>query len=84
MAPVRFSVGWPVLAELRGAGFLLGLRCAVPNTDIVARLREHGLLTVAAAENVVRLLPPLIIDETHIDEALGILERVCADWAKAA
>ena len=65
-------------------GLLLGLRCVVPNGDMMARLREQGLLTVAAAENVLRLVPPLIIEESHIDEAMGILERVCADWARAA
>ncbi|MEE8187653.1 MAG: aspartate aminotransferase family protein [Kiloniellales bacterium] len=73
-----------LFAEVRGAGFLLGLRCVVPNGDMMARLREQGLLTVAAAENVLRLLPPLIIEQSHVDEAMGILERVCADWAKAA
>lgn len=73
-----------VLMELRGAGLLLGLKCAVPNGDLVARLREAGLLTVPAAENVVRLLPPLMIEEGHLDEALVILERTCAGFAKAA
>ncbi len=73
-----------VLTELRGAGLLLGLKCAVPNGDLVARLREGGLLTVPAAENVVRLLPPLVIEEGHLDEALIILERTCAGFAKAA
>ncbi len=73
-----------VLAELRGAGLLLGLRCVVPGAEMVARLREQGLLAVPAAENVVRLLPPLVVEESHIEEALGILERVCADWTKAA
>jgi acetylornithine/N-succinyldiaminopimelate aminotransferase len=70
-----------VIAEVRGAGLMLGLKCVVPNTDLVARLRESGLLTVAAGDNVVRILPPLIIDENHVDEALGILERVCAAWS---
>ncbi len=73
-----------VLAELRAAGMLIGLRCVVPNADMVARLREHGLLSAPAAENVVRLLPPLVVEQAHVEEALGILERVCADWAKAA
>jgi acetylornithine/N-succinyldiaminopimelate aminotransferase len=73
-----------VVAEVRGTGFLDGLRCVVPNGDMVARLREAGLLTAPAAENVVRLLPPLIVEDAQIDEALGILERVCADWAQAA
>ncbi|MHA1599343.1 MAG: aminotransferase class III-fold pyridoxal phosphate-dependent enzyme, partial [Alphaproteobacteria bacterium] len=73
-----------VIADVRGAGLLLGLRCVVPNVEVVARLREHGLLTVPAAENTIRIMPPLIIEDSHIDEAIGILERVCGEWAKAA
>jgi len=73
-----------VLEELRGAGLMIGLKCVVPNTELVAKLREHGLLTVGAAENVVRLLPPLIIEEAQVEEAVQSLERACASWAKAA
>jgi len=73
-----------IFAEVRGLGFLLGLRCVVPNTEMVGRLREAGLLTAGAAENVIRLLPPLIITERQVDEAVAILDRVAADWAKAA
>ncbi|MEJ2015717.1 MAG: aspartate aminotransferase family protein [Limibacillus sp.] len=67
-----------VLAEVRGAGLMLGLKCHVPNTDLIAALRERHMLTVGAAENVIRLLPPLIINEGHIDEALDTLEAACA------
>jgi acetylornithine/N-succinyldiaminopimelate aminotransferase len=70
-----------VFAELRGAGMLLGLRCVLPNGDVIVRLQEQGLLTVSAGENVIRLLPPLIIDERHIDEAVGIIERVARSFA---
>jgi acetylornithine/N-succinyldiaminopimelate aminotransferase len=73
-----------VIESVRGAGLLLGLKCAVPNTEMIARLRAEGLITVAAGDNVVRVLPPLIIDERHVDEALAILERVCGAWARAA
>jgi len=73
-----------VFAEVRGVGLLLGLRCVVPNTEMVTRLREAGLLTAGAAENVIRLLPPLIIEERHVDEAAGILDRVATHWAEAA
>ncbi len=73
-----------VLDSLRGAGLMLGLKCVVPNTELVAKLREEGLLTVGAAENVVRLLPPLIIEETQVEEAAEAIERTCATWAKAA
>jgi acetylornithine/N-succinyldiaminopimelate aminotransferase len=65
-----------LFAEVRGKGLLVGLRCNVPNGEIVDALRAAGLLTVAAGENVVRLLPPLIIDESHVAEAAAIIERV--------
>ena len=70
-----------VFAELRGAGLLLGLRCVLPNGDVIARLQEQGLLTVSAGENVIRVLPPLIIDERHIDEAVEIIDRVARSFA---
>jgi len=73
-----------VLVDVRGAGLMLGLKCAVPNTDMVNRLRDAGLLTVGAGDNVVRILPPLMIDESHIDEALAILDEVCAAWPAGA
>jgi len=69
-----------VIAEVRGKGLLAGFKCVVPNTEVVERLRDNGLLAVGAGENVVRLLPPLIVDEVHIDEAMGIIERVARQW----
>jgi acetylornithine/N-succinyldiaminopimelate aminotransferase len=69
-----------ILAGLRGQGLMLGLECKVPNGEMLTRLRAAGLLTVAAGENVIRVLPPLIIDEAHVEEALGIFERVCETW----
>ena len=62
--------------EVRGAGLLLGLKSRIPNTDMIARLRAAGLVTVGAGDNVVRLLPPLIIAAAEIEEALAILDRV--------
>ena len=61
--------------EVRGAGLLLGLKSRIPNTDMIARLRAAGLLTVGAGDNVVRLLPPLIITAAEVEEALAILDR---------
>ena len=74
------------LAEVRGAGLMLGLRCqeGLTNADLITALRERGLLTVGAADNVIRLLPPLIINEGHIDEALTILEDALTALEKDA
>ncbi len=66
--------------EVRGKGLMLGLKCRVPNTDMQNKLRGAGLLTVGAGDNVIRLLPPLIIEERHIDEALALLDKVAEAW----
>jgi len=69
-----------IFTEVRGKGLLSGLRCEVPNGEVVDKLRAEGLLTVAAGENVIRLLPPLIAEERHIDEGVAILDRVARQW----
>ena len=69
-----------VIAEIRGSGFLVGLRMHVPNAAFVAKLREKRLLAVGATENVVRLLPPLNIDESHVEEAISALSEACAGF----
>jgi acetylornithine/N-succinyldiaminopimelate aminotransferase len=66
-----------VLAEVRGEGLLIGLKAVVPSGDLVNALREQKLLTVGAGENVVRLLPPLIVTESEIEESVARLERAC-------
>ena len=71
-----------VFAEVRGKGLLTGLKCVVPNTEIVDRLRKGGLLTASAGDNVVRLLPPLVIGESHIDEAVDIIEGTARQWTQ--
>ncbi|PKQ02192.1 MAG: acetylornithine transaminase [Alphaproteobacteria bacterium HGW-Alphaproteobacteria-12] len=66
-----------IVETVRGEGLMLGIKCRVPNTDLVAAAREQKLLTVGAGDNVVRLLPPLIIEESHLDEAMEKLEAAC-------
>ena len=74
-----------IIAEIRGEGLMLGLKTVVPNTDLVAAARAHHLLVIGAGDNVVRLLPPLIIKEAEIGEAVRRLEAACQDLsAKAA
>ena len=70
-----------VIEEVRGRGLMLGLKCAVPNTDLIDAGRREGLLVVIASDNVVRLLPPLNLEEAQIEEAMDILHRVCAELA---
>jgi acetylornithine/N-succinyldiaminopimelate aminotransferase len=67
-----------VLGEVRGEGLLLGLKAVVPAAEFMAALRAEKMLSVAAGDNVVRLLPPLIVSEAELDEAVARLERACA------
>ena len=67
-----------IIEDVRGEGLLLGVKAKVPNTDLVAALRDQKMLTVGAGDNVVRLLPPLIISEEEARDGLARLEKACA------
>ncbi len=72
-----------VFEEVRGIGLMLGvkLKPAVEARDFVAHLRDnHGLLTVSAGENVMRILPPLVIEDHHISEAIEKLSAGAASF----
>jgi acetylornithine/N-succinyldiaminopimelate aminotransferase len=73
-----------VIAEVRGEGLLIGLRTAVPNGELVDALRAEKLLAVAAGDNVVRLLPPLIVEEAEITEGIARLDRAASALERAA
>jgi acetylornithine/N-succinyldiaminopimelate aminotransferase len=78
----RLAAAFPsVVQEVRGKGLLLGLRCGPPSADISAELMARGMLAPTAGENVLRLLPPLIVEQQHIDEAIGKLQDVFQDFA---
>ncbi len=64
-----------VVADVRGEGLLLGLVAACPNSELVNAMRAEKLLAVAAGDNVVRLLPPLIIEEAEIADAVDRIDR---------
>lgn len=77
-----FAKTYPkVFVEVRGKGLLIGFKCAVPNLELVEKLRSVGLLTVAAGDNAIRLLPPLIVEERHIEEAAGMIDAVARSWS---
>lgn len=69
-----------IIKEVRGLGLMIGLVTEVTNTDLIARLRTAGLLTAAAWNNVIRVMPPLIIEPSHIKDAVAILRSVCKNW----
>ncbi len=66
-----------VLDGVRGEGLLIGVHCVVPNTDFVDALRAQGLLSVAAGDNTVRLLPPLNVKQSELETALRAVELAC-------
>jgi acetylornithine/N-succinyldiaminopimelate aminotransferase len=72
-----------VIAEVRGEGLLMGLRMVPPASELVDELRTEKMLALTAGDNVVRLLPPLIIGEHEVAEAFTRLDRACARLAKA-
>ena len=64
-----------VITGVRGRGLMIGIESKVKNVDLATALRDEGLLSVAAAGNIVRFLPPLNIDRTHVKIGIEILEK---------
>lgn len=73
-----------VVSDVRGEGLLLGIKAKVQNTALIAEIREHGVLTVPAGDNVVRLLPPLIITADEVREALSRIEAAVSSLSLAS
>jgi acetylornithine/N-succinyldiaminopimelate aminotransferase len=72
-----------IISEVRGEGLLVGVRAVVPAGELVDALRAEKMIAVAAGDNVVRLLPPLIISESEIAEGVDRLGRACARLSNA-
>jgi acetylornithine/N-succinyldiaminopimelate aminotransferase len=66
--------------SVRGVGLMLGVRMKTDSRDFVTYLREHGLLTVAAGDNVMRVLPPLIVEEAHVTEFVERLSEAARQY----
>ncbi len=66
-----------IIEDIRGQGLMMGIKCKVPNTEFQAVALDHRLLTIAAGDNVVRLLPPLVVTDSDIAEAVSKLEMTC-------
>jgi acetylornithine/N-succinyldiaminopimelate aminotransferase len=73
-----------VFEGVRGSGLMLGLKCRVPNTEVVAAGYANHVLTVGAADNVVRILPPLTITDDEIGEGVARLDRAATSLARDA
>ena len=71
-----------IIEEVRGQGLMLGLKCKVSNLDLVKALMGQRMLSVPAGNNVVRLMPPLIIGDAEIDEACEAIDAACRTLRK--
>ena len=67
-----------VIKQIRGKGFLIGIQLYKDQTEFIKKLMDNQLLTIRAAENVVRILPPLNVKKNEIDIAIKIIEKVCS------
>ncbi len=67
-----------LIKQIRGKGFLIGIQLYKDQTEFIKKLMNNQLLTIRAAENVVRILPPLNVKKNEIDLAIKIIEKVCS------
>ena len=68
-----------IIKEIRGRGLLIGIQLKTDQTKFIKKLMDNKLLTIRAAENVVRVLPPLNVKKSEIDKALYIIRKVCLE-----
>jgi len=68
-----------IIKEIRGRGLLIGIQLYKDQTIFINKLMNNKLLTIRAAENVVRILPPLNVKKKELDQALKIITKVCAE-----
>ena len=68
-----------IIKEIRGKGLLIGIQLHTNQTNFINKLMKNKLLTIKAAENVVRILPPLNVKKNEIDQALRIIKKVCSE-----
>ena len=72
-----------LIAEVRGEGLLVGLRAVIPAGELINAIRAEKMLTLTAGDNVVRLVPPLIISEQEMAEGIARLDRACARLSRS-
>tara|TARA_B100000579_G_scaffold187373_1_gene152798 strand:+ start:309 stop:1478 length:1170 start_codon:yes stop_codon:yes gene_type:complete len=69
-----------IIKEVRGVGYLIGIQLLFNQTKFIQQLMDNKLLTIRAAENVIRILPPLNVKKSEIDLALSIIKKVCYNY----
>ena len=69
-----------IIKQIRGKGLLIGIQLHKDQTLFIKKLMENKLLTIKAAENVIRILPPLNVKKSEIDIALKVINKVCSEY----
>ena len=76
----KIKANYPkIISEIRGRGLLIGIKLHNDQITFIKKLMDNNLLTIRAAENVVRILPPLNVKKSEIDHALKIINKVCSE-----
>ena len=68
-----------IIKEIRGRGLLIGIQLKTDQTKFIKKLMDNKLLTIRAAENVVRILPPLNVKKNEVEQAIKIIKKVCSE-----
>ena len=68
-----------IIGEVRGVGLMKGIKMLVDNSEFMNKLMDNQMLTVKAAENVIRLFPPLVVKNEELDEAISKIEKTCKE-----
>ena len=68
-----------IIKEIRGRGLLIGIQLYTDQTMFIKKLMDNKLLTIRAADNVIRVLPPLNVKKGEVDQALNIIKNVCSE-----
>ena len=68
-----------IIKEIRGRGLLIGIQLKIDQAKFIKKLMDNNLLTIRAAENVVRILPPLNVKKNEINQSLKIIKKVCSE-----
>ena len=76
----KIKIEYPnIIKEIRGRGLLIGIQLKTDQTEFIKKLMDNNLLTIRAAENVVRILPPLNVKKNEINQSLKIIKKVCSE-----
>jgi len=68
------------IESVHGQGLMIGIKCKIPNTDLLVKLRDLNLLVGKSGANMIRLLPPLNVSKEHLEQAIATIDTALADW----